>query len=47
MDSIQSSCRVTLTEALAVQTELSAEFMTTSHCKKGRVGAEYARTAVA
>jgi hypothetical protein len=47
MDSIQSSCRVTLNEALSVQTKLSAEFMTTSYCKRGRVGAEYARTAVA
>ena len=47
MDSIQSSCRVTLNEALGVQTKRSAEFMTTSHCKKGRVGKEYARTTVA
>jgi len=47
MDSIRSSCRVTLNEALDVQTKLSAKFMTTSHCKKGRVGAEYARTTVA
>jgi len=28
------------------QTKLSAKFMTTSHCKKGRVGVEYTRTAV-
>ncbi len=47
MDSIQSSCRATLGEALEVQTKRSAEFMTTAHCRKGRVGAEYARTAVA
>ena len=47
MNCIQSSCHVTLNEALSVQTKLSAEFMTTSHCKKGRVGAEYARTTVA
>ena len=47
MDSIQISCRVTLNEALSVQTKLSAEFMTTPHCKKGRVGAEYARTVIA
>jgi enoyl-CoA hydratase/carnithine racemase len=47
MDSIQSSCRVPLNEALGVQTKASARFMTTSHCKKGRVGAEYARTTVA
>jgi enoyl-CoA hydratase/carnithine racemase len=46
MDSIQSSCRVTLNEALGVQTRLSAEFMTTSHCKKGRVGAEFAKMTV-
>ena len=47
MDSIQSSCGVTLDEALGVQTRASARFMTTSDCRKGRVGAEKARTAVA
>jgi enoyl-CoA hydratase/carnithine racemase len=46
MDSIQASCSTTIGEALGIQTKHSAEFMTTSHCRKGRVGAEYARTAV-
>ena len=46
MDSIQSSCSSTLAEALEVQTKHSAEFMTTSWCRKGRVGAECARTVV-
>jgi enoyl-CoA hydratase/carnithine racemase len=47
MDSIQGSCSAKLTDALDVQTKHSAEFMTTKACKKGRVGAEYARTTVA
>jgi len=46
MGSIQSSCSSTLAEALQVQTRHSAEFMTTSWCRKGRVGSEYARTVV-
>jgi hypothetical protein len=46
MDSVLNSCRTTLNQALEVQTKLSADFMTTAHCRKGRVGAEYARTAV-
>jgi enoyl-CoA hydratase/carnithine racemase len=46
MVSVQRSCHATLNEALDVQTKLSADFMTTTHCRKGRVGAEYARTAV-
>ena len=46
MDSIQASCSTTIAEALGIQTKHSAGFMTTSHCRKGRVGAEYARTAV-
>jgi enoyl-CoA hydratase/carnithine racemase len=46
MDSVQASCSTTLAEALEVQTKHSAEFMTTPYCRKGRVGAEYARTVV-
>ena len=46
MGSIQGSCGATLAEALEVQTRHSAEFMTTPECRKGRVGAEYARTVV-
>jgi enoyl-CoA hydratase/carnithine racemase/3-hydroxyacyl-CoA dehydrogenase len=45
-DSIQGSCSATLAEALEVQTKHSAGFMTTSWCRKGQVGSEYARTAV-
>jgi hypothetical protein len=46
MDSIQGSCSATLAQALDIQTKHSADFMTTSYCRKGRVGAEYARTTV-
>jgi enoyl-CoA hydratase/carnithine racemase len=44
MDSIQGSCGTSLAEALTIQTQHSADFMTTSYCRKGRVGAEFART---
>ena len=47
MDSVKGSCGTTLAEALAVLTKHSADFMTTEHCRRGRVGAEYARTTVA
>ena len=46
MDTIQDSCAATLANALEIQTRHSAEFMTTPYCRKGRVGAEYARTVV-
>jgi enoyl-CoA hydratase/carnithine racemase len=46
MDCIQGACGATLAEALEVQTKHSADFMTTPWCRKGRVGAEYARTVV-
>jgi enoyl-CoA hydratase/carnithine racemase len=46
LESVQRSCGSTLADALTVQTKHSAGFMTTSHCKRGRVGAEYARTVV-
>jgi len=44
MGSIQGACGATLADALEIQTRHSAEFMTTSFCRKGRVGAEFART---
>jgi hypothetical protein len=43
---VRASCGTTLSEALEVQTRHSAEFMTTTACRRGRVGAERARTAV-
>jgi enoyl-CoA hydratase/carnithine racemase len=46
MDTIQGACSAKLADALGVQTKHSAEFMTTAHCRKGSVGAEYARTVV-
>ena len=46
LDCIQAACGTTLADALEVQTKHSAGFMTTGYCNRGRVGAEYARTAV-
>jgi enoyl-CoA hydratase/carnithine racemase len=46
LDTVRGACSVTLADALAVQTKASAEFMTTAHCRKGRVGQEQARTVV-
>jgi enoyl-CoA hydratase/carnithine racemase len=46
MDCIQQACTVPLGEALAIQAQRSADFMTTKHCMKGMVGAEYTKTAV-
>jgi hypothetical protein len=44
MDCIQRSCGVPLAEALAVQSKVSGDFMTSKECRAGRVGQEYART---
>jgi enoyl-CoA hydratase/carnithine racemase len=44
MDNIQKSCGAPLADSVDVQAKHSAEFMMTSHCKKGRVGAERNRT---
>lgn len=41
---IQDSCNTTLAEALTIQAKHSADFMTSSYCLKGRVGAEYTKT---
>jgi len=46
LDCVRHACGSSLSEALAVQTKHSAGFMTTSHCRKGRIGAERARTVV-
>jgi enoyl-CoA hydratase/carnithine racemase/3-hydroxyacyl-CoA dehydrogenase len=45
-DCIRASCGARLAEALAIQARHSAEFMTSSACKKGRIGTEYSRTMV-
>ena len=44
MESIQAGCGANLPEALDIQARHSAEFMMTSACRKGRVGAEYSKT---
>jgi 3-hydroxyacyl-CoA dehydrogenase len=46
LDCVQASCGASLAGALGIQARHSAEFMKTSACKKGRIGAEYARTMV-
>jgi len=46
MGNIQASCGSDLAQALSIQAKHSAGFMTTKHCRRGRVGAEYARTKV-
>jgi len=39
MQNIQDSCSVSLSEALSIQSQHSADFMTSKHCKRGVVGA--------
>lgn len=41
---IQDSCNKTLAEALSVQAKHSANFMASSHCQKGKIGAEFKKT---
>jgi hypothetical protein len=43
LDSIQKSCGSPLSEALSIQARHSAEFMKTSACKQGRIGAEFTK----
>ncbi|MCK4236367.1 MAG: enoyl-CoA hydratase/isomerase family protein, partial [Candidatus Krumholzibacteria bacterium] len=43
---IQDSCGSTLSEALDKQARHSADFMTSSHCRKGIIGAEFKKTMV-
>jgi len=44
MRSIRGACGVPLSEALDVQARHSAEFTASSHCRKGSIGAEHAKT---
>ncbi|NQU24210.1 MAG: hypothetical protein HQ567_23255 [Candidatus Nealsonbacteria bacterium] len=44
METITASCGVPLPEALDVQARHSAGFTVTAFCKKGSIGAEYAKT---
>ena len=46
LDNVMDSCGKKLSDALEVQAKHSAGFMTTKHCRGGRVGAEYTRTKV-
>ncbi|MBC8875434.1 MAG: hypothetical protein H8E44_38910 [Planctomycetes bacterium] len=41
MDSIKNSCGVPLSEALDIQARHSADFMVTSSCREGSIGAEH------
>ena len=43
---IRAACGASLADAVTIQAKHSAGFMTTPWCRKGRVGAEYARTKV-
>jgi enoyl-CoA hydratase/carnithine racemase len=43
LDCIRASCGARLSEALTIQARHSAEFMTTSVCKRGRIGSEYSK----
>lgn len=38
---IEDSCKAKLIDAISVQAKISADFMTSTHCRKGRVGSEY------
>ena len=44
LDCVQHATSVSLAEAFDVQTTHAAEFMTSEACRKGRVGADYAKT---
>jgi enoyl-CoA hydratase/carnithine racemase/3-hydroxyacyl-CoA dehydrogenase len=44
MDNVQQSCAAPISEAADIQARRSADFMTTKHCMKGAVGAEYTKT---
>ncbi|MBI5710663.1 MAG: hypothetical protein HZC42_10225 [Candidatus Eisenbacteria bacterium] len=47
VDCVRDSCRAPLSEALAIQAKHAAGFLTTTACREGRVGAEFARTMTA
>ncbi|MGB6362121.1 MAG: hypothetical protein WBG64_05570 [Thermoanaerobaculia bacterium] len=44
VETIQAACHASLAEALEIQARHSAAFMTSTACRQGRVGSEYART---
>ncbi|HEY7789278.1 MAG TPA: hypothetical protein VIC33_02080 [Vicinamibacterales bacterium] len=46
VDSVHASCGAPLAEAIHVQARHSGAFMTSSACRKGRVGSEFAKTMV-
>jgi enoyl-CoA hydratase/carnithine racemase/3-hydroxyacyl-CoA dehydrogenase len=46
LDAVRAACGAPLSEALAIQARHAADFMASSHCRRGRVGAEYDRTRV-
>ena len=43
LDCVKASCGAPLADALSIQSKHSAEFMKTAACRKGKVGAEYAK----
>lgn len=45
-DCIRNSCEASLSEAITIQAQHSADFMTSSFCKEGMVGMEYTKTMV-
>ncbi len=46
VDCIDDACHTTLAEALSVQAKHSADFMTSTSCMEGRIGAEYTKTMI-
>jgi hypothetical protein len=44
LENIRSSCGVGLAEAISVQAKHSGQFMVSSACKGGRIGADYKKT---
>lgn len=46
IEAIKASCGSTLAESFTIQARHSAGFMTTSDCRKGRIGTEYDRIAL-
>jgi enoyl-CoA hydratase/carnithine racemase len=44
LGSIRASCGVSLSEALELQANHSADFTVTSHCGRGAIGAEHQKT---
>jgi enoyl-CoA hydratase/carnithine racemase len=44
IDTVQHSCGATLSDAIAIQTKHSAEFMVSPACQKGQIGSEFTKT---